>query len=307
MKGLKEFLFSMILLASPIYSLDKNEKISPYPGQGLEQLVFPKYDKITHSDIEWNEIGKGLSFDRMEVYSNEELVDRIAMVKIDPKYNQIKVFSSYDEKTQNYDSKTIEGWQKETGASVIFNSAQYQANPWARPCALMISDGKMIGPKKNLSSRGMLLAEPTDNSLPLADLIDFEFDEFNYKNTEYTQGVQHWPILLNRNGKLKVLETDWQANRTIIAKDFDGNILSMTTEGGFFTLYNFGKFLKNSDLNIHTAMNLDGGYEAEMCIKTPNLDYTTYGQFETYGPDRDVTIRGVKYPLPSVIGVFPRE
>lgn len=91
------------------------------------------------------------------------------------------------------------------------------------------------------------------------------------------------------------------------SKDRSKNILVFTTEGGFFTLYDFGRFLKASDFNIETAMNLDGGYEAQMCISTPSLRYTTYGQFETQGPDKDISIPNARIGIPTAIGIFPRK
>ena len=130
---------------------------------------------------------------------------------------------------------------------------------------------------------------------------------------KYSQGVQHWPILLDRKGKIKVKETNWQANRTVVAKTKEDEILFMTTEGGYFTLYNFGRFLKESNeradkgFNVHTAMNMDGGYEAEMVVKTPNISYVTYGEFETQGKGKNLTIFNIKINLPGVIGVFPRD
>jgi len=305
---LKEFLLGIFLLTFAGFSaygvMARSGNRTP---REFETLAPPEYENITHSEIKWESIGKGLDFAKVDVYKKGSLADRIAIVKINPASNKIGVFCSYDERTGNYDSKTIDEWQEATRASVVFNSAQYMAEPWARPCGLVISNGRFVGPTNNISVRGMFLAEPSDSSLPLADLIDSEFEEITPdRYGKYTQGVQHWPIILNRQGRIRVVETDWQANRTVIAKDSDGNILAMTTEGGFFTLYNFARFLKESDLKIHTAMNLDGGYEAEMRIRTPSLDYVTYGQFETYGQDRNATIRGARCPLPSVIAVFPR-
>ncbi len=269
------------------------------------------YEGVSRDSIEFSEIGKCLYFDTVNVYKKGHLVDRVAVTKINPQENRIRVFSGYDEKTRTHESLTIEDWQKKTGASVLINSAQYQADPWARPCALMICDGEQKGPIKNQSVRGMFLVNPKDSSLPEIQMLDSQYDEFNNfmfpmaKN--YNQGVAHWPILLNRNGEIKVFPTDWQANRTAIAKDRRGNVLMFTSEGGFFNLYNFGKFLKESGLNIETAMPMDGGYEAEMRVKVPGFNYTTYGQFETYGENEDVSIPRARCTLPAVIGIFPRK
>lgn len=274
---------------------------------GLEKLATLGYRDISHSPINWEEIQEGLNFARVAVYRDKELVDKIAVVKLDPNRNKIKVFTKYDPQ-KPIELLTIEQWQKETGASVIFNSAQYQGKPnYGAPVALIITDGRKRGPAYNHSVRGMLVAEPTDKNILLVDLLDFEYDTFDHQTTTYTQGVKHWPILLDRNGLIKVAKSNWQANRTVVAKDKNKHILVFVTEGGFFTLYNFGRFLNESNFNIETAMNLDGGYEASMCIKTPKLSYVTYGQFETYGPNRDVSVLGAQIRIPTAIGIFPRK
>ena len=280
----------------------------------FQNLASPDYDKVFHSEIEWENVSKGLDFSRVRVYRNKKLIDIIAALKIDPIHNNIKVFNGYNYK-DNVEVHNIEGWQKKTGAIAMINSAQYMADPYYKPVALVICDGKQKGPKHNRYSRGMLVAEPRKdlgNKLKKIDLLEFDYDKFDYKTTPYLQGVQHWPILIDRKGKIKVKKSLWQANRTIVAKDKDDKILFLTTEGGYFTLYNFGRFLKDSNqrknkgFNIHTAMNMDGGYEANMVVKTPKLSYITYGEFETYGPNNDATIFGLKIKIPGAIGVFPR-
>ncbi|MCI0414875.1 phosphodiester glycosidase family protein [bacterium] len=267
----------------------------------------PEYLNISHSKLEWNGISKGVEFARIEVWRHKELIDVLAVVRIDPRFNRIRVLSAYEE--EKTVARTIEDWQKQTGAIAMTNSAQYMADPYYMPCALIICDGKLKGPKSNSSVRGMLVAEPVKKNLPLADLLDFEYDR--YTPGTYQQGVQHWPILLDRHGKIKVKKTGWQANRTIVAKDFDDKILLITTEGNFFTLHNLGLFLKESNarpdrgLRIHTAMNLDGGSEANMVVKAGDFSYVRYGPFEAQKKPA-FSLFNWKVKIPGAIGVFAR-
>ena len=278
-----------------------------------DKIPSSDYHHVSHNPIEWKHAAEGLEFSRTNVYRNDKQMEVIAALKINPELNKIRVFNGYSK--TGIESRYIESWQEKTGALAMINSNQYMSNPFLYPCALVICDGEQKGPKYNKSSRGMLVAEPKDlaSKLKKADLLDFDYDEFDYKTTPYTQGVQHWPILLDREGKIKTKESDWQANRTVVAKTKDNEILFMTTEGGYFTLYNFGRFLKDSSsredkgFNIHTAMNMDGGYEAEMIVKTPNINYMHYGEFETQGKDKDMSVLDIKTAIPGVIGIFPRN
>ena len=273
----------------------------------VKKIPSPEYVNISYDKPQWIRISRGMDFTKLQIRRNKELIDILAILKIDPKDNQIRVFSSFEEGKAT--ARTIEEWQKHTGAAAMVNSAQYMADPYYMPCAPIICDGKPKGPKSNPSVRGMLVAEPKKPGLPKADLLDFEFD--HYAPESYSQGVQHWPILLDRTGNIKVKKTGWQANRTIVAKDSNGHILFITTEGSFFTLYNLGLFLKESShqpdggLRIHTAMNLDGGSEANMIVKTKQLSYVRYGPFED-NQNSAFSLFNFKRKIPGVIGVFPR-
>jgi hypothetical protein len=280
------------------------------------ELSSPEYKNISHDEIQWENISEDLEFSRTPVYKNKKLVDMIAGVKINPEINKINIYNTASKKGES-SLYTIEDWQKNTNSLAIVNAAQYQFRPWGYPCALIMSNGNIKGPKYNKSVRGMLVSEPkpgleNKTKIKKADLLDFEYDSFNPENPMYTEGVQHWPILLDRNGKVKVKSTLWQANRTIVTKTNQDEIMFLTTEGGYFTLYNIGQFLRDSNkrkdkgFNVHTAMNLDGGYEACMAVKTPTLQYTTYGEFETQGPGKDLSVFNRKMPIAGTIGVSKR-
>jgi hypothetical protein len=270
----------------------------------FRKLPDHRYEAMRFEGCGWRHVSDGLDFSRIGIYSHDTLVDVVAAVRIDPVFNKIRVFNGYDPKGSLVG--TIEQWQRATGALVMINGGMYSAQPYYSPVAQVICDGIIKGPAKNSKVQGMLVAEPTEKGLPLADMFDFKYDSLS-KASSYSQGIQHWPILLDRNGSIRVAQTDWQANRTVVGKDTDGKILLLTTEGGFFTLYNFGRFLKDYlPLKVHTAMNMDGGYEADMVVESPKLQYLTYGEFETYGAGQDATVFNARIKIPEVIGVFPR-
>jgi hypothetical protein len=287
------------LSANLLQKVNEKREISPESKKLIEEL--------SHSPIHWKKIGKGLEFTQLDIHRNAVLEETIAAIRLDPEQNKIRVFNSYDgDKTVVYDTPE---WQRSTSATAVINSAQYMANPYFMPCALVLCDGVQKGPKSNKQVRGMLVAEPADSKSPKADLLDFDYDQFDIKTNVYAQGVQHWPILLDRNGNVKVIPSQLQSSRSVVAKDFRGNILFLTTERRFFTLHHLGLFLKKLNqsadrgFHIHTAMNLDGGNEANLLVKTPDFSYFTCDNATNSNPQKNLR---VKVKLPGVIGVFPR-
>jgi hypothetical protein len=265
--------------------------------------------KWSYSSFKWKNISKGLDFANFDVNRGNAIVDSIAVLRVQPKHNKIRVFHSFDyEKTV---VRTLDEWQKETDAIALINGAQYMADPYYMPCALVISDGKQKGPARNKQVRGMLLSEPKKSDLPHADLIDFDYDQFDADTTPYTQGLQHWPILLDRKGSIKVKPSEMRANRSVVAKTSDGDILFFTTQRSYFTLYDFGAFLKDTNaasgggFHIHTAMNLDGGKEANMILRSEHFTFDAKPKVQT-NTTTDKQLFNWEVRLPGVIGIFPR-
>ena len=67
-----------------------------------------EYKNIAHDVIRFSEISEGLGFSRVNVKKQGKLVDRIAIAKINPRSNKIRVFSAYNEETNQVDPKTIQ-------------------------------------------------------------------------------------------------------------------------------------------------------------------------------------------------------
>jgi hypothetical protein len=313
----REFLRNIFLGAGSLSLAQYTRQISK-SGSSPETLpavpqaaanIFPT-DSFTHKPIDWKTISPGLEFAKVEIFQSKNHVETIAVLRVRPSQTQIRVFNSYEgEKTVVRD---LEEWQKFTSATAIINSAQYMAHPYFMPCALILCDGIAKGPRMNPQVRGMLVAEPNDQKSPRADLLDFEYDKFDLATNRFTQGVQHWPILLDRAGSIKVKQTPYRAKRSIVAKNFNGDILFLTTEGSFFTLHDLGNFLRESNrhgqhgLGIHTAMNLDGGKEANMLVRAPKFSYFSAEPQSGNSSSDDNPSLFTKVKMPGVIGIFSR-
>ena len=254
---------------------------------------------LSHSAPQWQSLGRGLSFARVEVLRQGELTEvvaNLAVVKIDPASNAFRVF--------HHAPQSITGWQQELKAPIVFNASYYGANN--QPVGLIIADGQTIGPATNRQMRGMFVAEPKGISpdLPRATILDLLATPVNPKNLPWTQGVQSFPLLLDYKGNIRVRDSDKKANRTVIATDRVGNILVFNTSNRYFSLRELAQFLKASKFDIDSALNLDGGTEAQLMIKTKDFEFSSPPSWEnSIGSILDQKV----YWLPTVVGVFPRQ
>lgn len=250
---------------------------------------------LSHSTPRWQNLGKGLSFALVDIYRNSETMGTLAVVKIDPGANAFRVF--------HHKPQMITSWQLETQALVVFNASYYGTE--GQPVGLVIADGKMLGPLKNPQMRGMFVAEPKGVSpdLPRATILDLTAGPIQPEKLPWTQGVQSFPLLLDSKERIRVLKSDKTSHRTIIATDHSGNILVFNTHSGSFTLYDLARFLKDSEFEVDTALNLDGGTEAQLYIKIKDFEFFSPPAWET---QLGSLIDRKAFELPTVVGVFPR-
>ena len=254
---------------------------------------------LSHTAPQWQTLGRGLSFAQVDVLKEGEVTEvlaSLAVVKIDPATNAFRVFHQAPQ--------SITQWQQQLKAPIVFNASFYGPNN--KPVGLIIADGQVIGPANNRQMRGMFVAEPKGISpdLPRATILDLQATPVNPQTLPWTQGVQSFPLLLDYKGNIRVRDSDRRANRTVIATDRVGNILVFNTSNRFFTLRELAQFLKDSKFGIDSALNLDGGTEAQLLIKTKDLEFFSPPSWEnSLGSILDQKI----YWLPTVVGVFPRQ
>jgi uncharacterized protein YigE (DUF2233 family) len=253
-------------------------------------------EELTHTPPQWQALGRGLNFTQVNVLQGDEVAVELAVVKIDPAYNSFRVF--------HQSPRSITVWQEELDAPIVFNGSYYDRK--GQPCGLIIADGKPIGPARNRQMRGMFVAEPKGMSpdLPRATILDLLTTPINPQKLPWTQGIQSFPLLLDYKGTIRVRNSEKRAHRTVIATDRVGNILIFNTSNRFFTLHAFALFLKASKFEIDSALNLDGGTEAQLLIKTKDFEYFSPPSWEN---SLGNLLDQEKYWLPTVVAVFPRQ
>jgi hypothetical protein len=107
-------------------------------------------EEWSHTQPQWRILSQGLTFTEVQVYHDQELVDTLAVVKIDPAFNTFRVFHNKPQSLIN--------WQEEIKSPVVFNASYF--NSRGQPVGLILMDGRPLGPLNNPRMRGMFVAEP---------------------------------------------------------------------------------------------------------------------------------------------------
>ena len=103
--------------------------------------------------------------------------------------------------------------------------------------------------------------------------------------------LQTYPTLILPGARPGVKEdSGLVAKRTIWAEDNDGNVLIIVTKAFYFSLFEIMNWMLESDLDINTAINLDGGPSTGIEIKHNNFTYS---------------VNSAK--IPNVISIYVKE
>jgi len=181
--------------------------------------------------------------------------ERIYLLRIDP------ALYRFDVAYRPGAPQSMTDWQNETGALIIVNGGFFtEAN---EATGLIVVNGQVSG--TSYQDFGGMLA--IDNSGP--DLRWLPMQPYNPAET-LLAGLQSFPMLVKPDGILGYPDEDGQpARRTVIAEDRNGRIIFVLAASGTLTLHQMSQFLVETDLDIYSALNLDGGASSGILLADP--------------------------------------
>ena|SRR5438132_3201783 len=242
----------------------------------------------------WRPLGPGLEFAtlRGDPYCRRGSAE-IALLRLDPGRVHLRVYhcSRQPEKSP---LAALE-WQRRLQAVAVFNAGQYY--PDFSYMGLLVSGGDMVSNRPHPDFQAALVAAPVSGP-SRARVLDLDQTPLQRGALPWREVAQSF-MLFDHGGKLRVRKSEQVANRTAVAEDSRGRIVVATTEGGY-TLWEFGRLLARAPLSLSHAMSMDGGREAELCVRTPDFHYASFARWEAAERGEG----GV--PLPAVIAVSLR-
>lgn len=204
--------------------------------------------------------------------------ETIYILRLDPALYRFEV--GY----QPGEPQTINAWQQASGAAVIMN-ANFFTPEWIAT-GLIISEGQAFGQSYG-DFAGMVAIQ--DGTPTVRSLAQQPFD-----GAEVLSGaVQAFPMLIVDGQPAVTAANEATDRRSVVGQDNQGRIILLATSKGFFTLAALSSYLANSDLDLHMALNLDGGSSTGLIWQAePGAQF--------------VGVRPIT-PLPAVLLVYPRS
>jgi uncharacterized protein YigE (DUF2233 family) len=260
-------------------------------GEGLWAQVLP-----------WTRLSEGLAITLWDPGAQcRQMVPPLVLVDIDPERYRFAVFHYRDERLDVPPS--LEEWQRRTRATMLFNAGLFR--PDYSYMGLLRKDGRSLSGREHPQWKGLFVAEPVVHQAPKARVVDLAAEPIGGALASYREAAQAL-MLFDRNGNLRVRRSENRAQQTAVAEARDGHVIVIKTTGDV-TLWDLAQCLREKRPELHHAMAMDGGSSSDLRM----AELSSGGREETEGRATWYPfvkgIAGVHIPLPTVIGVFPRE
>jgi len=239
----------LLLLAALACAETPTPTLAPSPTVRVEPSPTPEPD-----DTGWQSQGNGIELRRLKVELNG-ITNLLWLARVDPARVRFRVL--YD----RANPRQVSEWFTSARPLLAVNAGYFTEDYHAT--GMIISDGTRSG-QSYTGFGGMfavradkvevrwLVAKPYSSSEPLR------------------QAVQAFPMLVHSGGKAGLSEDDGQiARRSVVGQDRKGRIVFVVSPDAFFTLKNLAAFLAASDLELDTALNLDGGPSSGLMLAGP--------------------------------------
>jgi uncharacterized protein YigE (DUF2233 family) len=188
--------------------------------------------------------------------------ERIALIRLDPGNVTFQVLYSPGE------PRLVSAWAEQTGALLVVNAGYF--TPEFQVTGLTISDGQVYG--ASYGDYAGMFAVPRQGTANVRWLRTSPYDP----QEPLREAVQCFPVLVKPGGVMGFpadADAGQTTRRTVVAQDGDGRILFLVAPNGYLSLHALAVWLVGSDLDIDTALNLDGGPSSGLWVASgPKID-----------------------------------
>jgi uncharacterized protein YigE (DUF2233 family) len=206
---------------------------------------------VEPDDTGWQALSSGIELRRLKVEVNG-VSSRLWLARLDPARAQLRVL--YDRANPRLVREWFAGGKFLLAVNAGYFTEDYTAT------GLIISDGARSG--QSYTGFGGMLAVQASKTR-----VRWLVTEPYSANEPLRQAVQAFPMLVHSGGKPGIAEDDGKlARRTVVGQDRQGRIVFVSSPESFFTLKALSMFLAASDLQLDTALNLDGGPSSGMLV-----------------------------------------
>jgi hypothetical protein len=262
-------------LQQPTATLPAPQMVSPAPSSLvtptlLGQLQTPSASTTPLPDVptvaspttinvppqEWQMLRPGLERRLINLPSDEGGVrETLYVLRIEP------ALYEFDVGYKPGVPQRLMAWQTEMDALIVVNGGYF--TPEYQATGLIVTNGQAAG--TSYAGYGGMLAI-TEAGPEVRSLTQQPYNPYE----PLLAAVQSFPMLVMPGGQIGYPQEDGLADRrTVIAQDRQGRILFILAKTGTLTLHELSRYLVDSELDLSSALNLDGGASTGIQLAEP--------------------------------------
>ena len=211
-------------------------------------------------NIKWKKIKRGIESSIFSWRNKETAFStNVFMLRLDPDLINCKVL--HQRKLTSAKKIAESG-----GAFAAINASFFDPN--GRPLGLLVQNGKITQrmPQQGMLSSGIFCVKIDRPQI-------FHRNAFNFEGV--TEAIQSFPRLIYNGRRIQQIKNKHEAKRrSCISVDYKGNIIILATDTHFngISLNDLQDLLLTPELNIRSALNLDGGRSSQLYFKYKNAN-----------------------------------
>jgi hypothetical protein len=230
--------------------------------------------------LDWRWITDGVQYAKIPFTFNRHNTGIAVVVRIEPQSTNFRVY--YDGGKRH----TIRQWAAlYPGAVLMLNANFFRSG--GQPIGLVRTGNDIHRPLTGRGDSGLFRVENEHPQVIAGNAGSLD------PSPHYVESFESFPLLFVGGQPVAKYADDVsmvRKRRTAIAQDSIGRILVLSTAGTELTLPEFAAWIQSLDLNIVTALNIDGGASSQIHLSGPNIPQFTTGSAA----------------VPVVLAVYPR-
>ena len=251
----------------------------------------------------WTNLEEGLDMTRL-AYTERKDGDFsrriiIRVLRFDTERYDFRLFSS---RWEGQSVPTMREWAEGKHLTAAINASMYLKD--GQTSTGYMRSGERTNNSRIVSRYGaFFVAGPREEGLPRAAVLDRSVDDWQTLLPRYDTVVQNFR-LMGPDGQQIWPEDGPQHAIAAIAEDMNGRILFLHCSDPT-SVHDFVEALKaHSDLNLNSAMYVEGGSEASLLLSLPERFHLWNGMTPA---SYMFSSRGDAIPLPNILGVVRRQ
>ena len=199
------------------------------------------------ADTGWQTVQPGIEVRSLNVAVGTNM-ERVTVARLDPTAVMFRVLYAPGSPA------TVSAWAQQTGAALVVNAGYFTEEQTVT--GLTISNRERFGTPYGDFAGMFAVTDAGEASVRWLRTWPYDPSE------PLREAIQCFPVLVKPGGEMGFpadADDGRPARRTVVAQDNSGRILMLIAPRGFFSLHALATWLADSDLDVNTALNLDGG------------------------------------------------